>query len=146
RARTPGTPQGKEFLMEPLRPWMRYLLYFAGGYNLLVGVNLTVFYHEMFKTLGLPKPDLIMYVQLVGILVALFGGGYLLVASNPIENRNLVLLGFLSKLFGSILGTGYVVLEKMPLVFMPILFFSDIIYLPFFAIILRRIYRLAVKG
>ncbi len=129
--------------MEPLSPWMRYLLRFAGCYNLLVGVSLTVFYHEMFKTLGLPKPDLIMYVQLTGILVALFGVGYLLVASNPLQNRNLLLLGFLSKLLGSIVGTGYVVLGKMPPVFMVVLVFSDIIYLPFFWIILRRVYRIA---
>ncbi|MEX0675429.1 MAG: hypothetical protein WD063_00040 [Pirellulales bacterium] len=132
--------------MEPLLPWMRYLLRFAGCYNLLVGVNLTVFYHEMFKTLGLPKPDLIMYVQLTGILVALFGVGYLLVASNPLENRNLLVLGFLSKLLGSIVGTGYVVLGKMPPVFMVILVFSDIIYLPFFWIIIRRVYRMVQKA
>jgi hypothetical protein len=131
--------------MDPLRPWMLYLLRFAGCYNLLVGVNLTVFYHEMFKTFGLPKPNLIMYVQLVGILVALFGVGYLLVAANPLQNRNLLLLGFLSKLFGSIVGTGYVLLGKMPAVFLLVLLFSDIIYLPFFWIILRRIYRIAAE-
>lgn len=129
--------------MEPLSPWMRYLLRFAGCYNLLVGVILTVFYHEMFKTLGLPKPDLIMYVQLTGILVALFGVGYLLVASNPLQNRNLLLLGFLSKLLGSIVGTRFVVLGEMPPVFMVVLVFSDIIYLPLFWIILCRIYRIA---
>ena len=129
--------------MDTLRPWMRNLLRFAGCYNLLVGVSLTVFYHEMFKTLGLPKPSLIMYVQLVGILVALFGVGYLLVASNPLQNRNLMLLGFLSKLLGSILGTLNVAWGLMPPVFIVILFFSDIIYLPFFWIIVRRIYRIA---
>ena len=42
--------------MDTLRPWMRYMLVFAGSYNLLCGVNLSVFYHEMFKTVGLPKP------------------------------------------------------------------------------------------
>lgn len=129
--------------MDPLKPWMTRLLRFAGCYNLLVGINLTVFYHELFKFFGLPKPSLIMYVQLVGILVALFGVGYLMVASRPLENRNLLLLGFLSKLLGSILGTGYVVLGKMPLVFFGVLIFSDIVYLPFFWIILRRVYRIA---
>jgi hypothetical protein len=131
--------------MDTLLPWMRNLLRFAGGYNLLVGVNLTVFYHEMFKTFGLPKPNLIMYVQLVGVLVALFGVGYLMAAANPLQNRNLLLLGFLSKFFGSIIGTGYVLLGKMPPVFMIVLLFSDIIYLPFFWIILRRIYRIAAE-
>ena len=129
--------------MEPLSPWMRSLLRFAGCYNLLVGVNLTVFYHEMFKTVGLPKPAMIMYVQLTGVLVALYGVGYLLVASNPLQNRNLLLLGFLSKLLGSMVGVGYVVLGKMPPVFLAVLLFSDIVYLPFFWIILRRIYRIA---
>lgn len=129
--------------MDPLKPWMTNLLRFAGCYNLLVGINLTVFYHEMFKFFGLPKPSLIMYVQLVGILVALFGVGYLMVAYRPIQNRNLLLLGFLSKLFGSILGTGYVLLDKMPPIFFVVLVFSDIIYLPFFWVTLRRVYRIA---
>ncbi len=84
-----------------------------------------------------------MYVQLVGILVALFGAGYLMVASRPLENRNLLLLGFLSKLLGSFLGIGYVLLGKMPPIFLFVLSFSDIVYLPFFWIILRRVYRIA---
>ena len=129
--------------MDVLLPWMRYLLRFAGCYNLVVGTSLMVFYHEMFKTLGLPKPSLIMYVQLTGMLVALFGVGYLLVASNPLLNRNLLLLGFLSKLLGSVVGTGYVLLGKMPPVFFVVLVFSDIAYLPPFWIILRRVYRIA---
>jgi small multidrug resistance pump len=79
-------------------------------------------------------------VQLVGILVGLFGVGYWMVAWNPIENRNVLLLGFLSKLLGSVLGLGYLALGKMPLIFLPVLFFADIIYLPPFAMILRRLY------
>ncbi len=129
--------------MDPLKPWMRKLLIFAGGYNLLVGLNLCVFYHEMFKFFALPKPNLIMYVQLVGILVALFGVGYWRVAFRPIQNRDLLLLGFLSKLFGTLLGTGYVLLGKMPPIFFVILVFSDLVYLPFFWLILRRVYRIA---
>jgi hypothetical protein len=129
--------------MDPLKPWMRKLLIFAGGYNLLVGLNLCVFYHEMFKFFALPKPSLIMYVQLVGVLVALFGIGYWRVAARPIQNRDLLLLGFLSKLFGTLLGTGYVLLGKMPPIFLVILIFSDLVYLPFFWMILRRVYRIA---
>ena len=32
--------------MQPLKPWMRYLLCFAGCYNLLAGLSMLVFYHE----------------------------------------------------------------------------------------------------
>src|SRR5262245_55584895 len=122
---------------------MRYLLRFAGCYNLLVALNLTVFYHEAFRTLGLEKPSLLLYVQLVGLLVGLFGVGYLIVAANPVENRNVLLLGFLSKLLGSVLGVGYVALGKLGMSFLVLLIFSDIVYLPPFLIILRLLYRAA---
>jgi small multidrug resistance pump len=134
--------------VQPLAPWMRYLLWFAGCYNLLVGLNLVVFYHEAFKTLKLfgEKPELMLFVQLVGVLVGLFGVGYIIVARNPVENRNVLLLGLLSKGLGSVLGIGYVALGKLPPEFLVLLFFSDIIYLPPFAVILRRLYRAAAAG
>jgi small multidrug resistance pump len=125
--------------MQPLKPWMRWLLRFVGCYNLLAGLTMLVFYHECFKAIGVAKPNLMLPIQLVGVLVGLFGVGYLMVAANPVENRNLLLLGFWSKALGSALGIGYVLLGKLPLVFLPILFFADIVYLPPFAIILRRL-------
>jgi len=127
----------------PLRPWMRFLLYFAGIYNLLAGLNMVVFYHEALRFLEIPKPQILLFLQLVGILVALFGVGYLMVARNPVENRNVLLLGFLSKLLGSVLGIGYVALGKLPITFLVLLFFADMIYLPPFFVILRRLYRIA---
>ena len=129
--------------MPPLRPWMSYLLYFAGTYNLLVMLTLLALYHEALRTLGIEKPNLLLFVQLVGILVGLFGVGYLIVARNPVENRNVLLLGFLSKFLGTILGLAYFALGKVPVTFLVLLIFSDIVYLPPFWIILRRLYRIA---
>src|SRR5262245_53701283 len=100
--------------MEPLKPWMRWLLRFVGCYNILAGSGMLVFYHEGFKLLGVAKPNLMLPLQLVGVLVGLFGVGYLLVARNPVENRNLLMLGFWSKALGSALGVGYVALGKLP--------------------------------
>jgi small multidrug resistance pump len=128
---------------KPLLPWMRYLLRFAGTFNLLAGFSMIVFYHEGFKMLGVPKPALILPVQVMGILVGLFGVGYHLVASNPIENRNLLMLGFWSKALSSVAAMAYVFSGKLPWGFVPVLFFSDVVYLPPFYVILRRLYRLA---
>lgn len=125
-----------------LKPWMKYLLWFVGGYNILAGISMMVFYHEGFALLDLPKPELLLPLQLVGVLVAIFGVGYWIVAYNPVENRNVLTLGFLSKLLGSVLGVGYLLLGKLPLLFFPILFFADIIYLVPFAMIMRRLYSL----
>lgn len=124
----------------PLAPWMRYLLWFVGGYNILAGVGMICFYHEGFKFLGIPKPELMLPLQLVGVLVGLFGVGYWLVAWSPVENRNILALGFASKALGSALGVGYVAAGRMPLVFLPVLFFADIVYLPPFLLIMRRLY------
>jgi hypothetical protein len=129
--------------MPPLRPWMFWLLVFAGCYNLLVCLNLGVFYHEALRFFGLPKPQILLFVQLVGILVGLFGVGYLMVARHPVENRNLLLLGFLSKALGTALAVGYFLLGKVSIAFMILVVFSDLVYLPPFLVILRRLYRLA---
>lgn len=129
--------------MAPLLPWMRFVLRLAGTYNLLAGVGLLVFYHECYKALGIPKPDLILPTQIVGVMVALFGVGYWMVVLSPVENRNVLALGFLSKALGSLLGVIYVLKGQLPLMFLPVLLVADIMYLPPFWIILRRLYRLA---
>lgn len=131
--------------MEPLQPWMRYLLRFAGCFNLLAGLAMICLYHEGYKLLGIPKPALVLPVQVMGILVGLFGVGYLLVASSPVENRNLLLLGFWSKALSSLAVMHYVLKGQLPWSFVPVLFFADVIYLPFFYVILRRLNRLAAE-
>jgi hypothetical protein len=66
-----------------------------------------------------------------------------MVDGNPVENRNVLTLGFLSKLLGSTLGIVYVANGKLPPRFLAMLFFADIIYLLPFWIIMRRIYSIA---
>jgi len=125
----------------PLDPWMTRLLWFVGGYNLLAGLGMFTLYHEGLEFLGIPKPQFLLPIQLVGIMVALFGLGYCIVARRPAENRNVLLLGFLSKLLGSLLGGYYVATGKAPPIFLGAIFFGDIIYLPPFWLILRKLRR-----
>lgn len=123
----------------PLDPWMTRLLWFVGGYNLLAGLGMFTLYHEGLRWLGIPKPEFLLPVQLVGIMVGLFGAGYWMVARNPMENRNVLLLGFLSKALGAALGAYYVAFRDVPLVFLAAIFLGDVIYLPPFWLILRRL-------
>ena len=127
----------------PLLPWMRGLLKFVAVFNVLAGVMMLVFYHESYKLMEISKPELVLPIQLVGVLVALFGVGYWRVVVRPVENRDLLLLGFLSKGLGSVLGVSYVALGVLPPVFLVVLFFADIVYLVPFWVIIRRLYRLA---
>ena len=127
----------------PLRPWMRLVLRVAGCWNLLAGASMVTLYHEGYKLLGVAKPELVLPVQVTGILVALFGVGYLMVAARPVENRNILLLGFLSKALAAGLALGYVAAGRLGWGFAVVVFFSDVIYLPPFWVILRRLGRAA---
>jgi uncharacterized membrane protein HdeD (DUF308 family) len=139
---TPHSGNKETGASEPkLAPWMSLLLRFAGTFNVLAGLGMIFCYHEGFKLLGLPKPELVLPVQVVGALVLLFGVGYHMTASRPRENRSVLLLGWWSKCLGSVLGVYHVSQGRLPGYFLLILFFADIIYLWPFAVILRRIPR-----
>ena len=125
--------------MTPLRPWMKFVLRFAGCFNLLAGAGMICCYHEGYRMLGVPKPELVLPVQVMGILVALFGVGYHLVAAHPVENRNLLVLGFWSKAISSAAALAYVIGGQLPPWFAAVVFFSDMIYLPPFYVIMRRL-------
>jgi hypothetical protein len=122
---------------------MTRVLWFAAGYNLLAGIGMLCFVHEGYKLLGMHKPELNLPVQVVGMLVAVFGVGYALVARDPVGNRNVLLLGFLTKLLGPLLCLGYVAIGKLPPIFIAVLLVSDLMYLPPFAMILVRLRRRA---
>jgi hypothetical protein len=129
--------------MHTLKPWMWWLLRFAGTYNLLAGLVMVVFYHEAFRALGVDRPKLVLPVQLTGVLVALFGVGYHLVAGAPYQNRSLLMLGFWSKLLGTALAIYTVARGQLPGRFLVVVFFADMVYLPPFWTILRYIRRTA---
>jgi hypothetical protein len=124
---------------------MTWLLRFAGVFNILAGTAMFSLYHEGYQLLGVHKPELILPVQVMGILVALFGVGYLLVSWRPLENRSVLMLGFWSKALSSATALWYVFgpTHRLPWWFAVVVFFADVIYLPFFYAIMRRLKRAA---
>ncbi len=127
--------------MEPIRPWMTFVLRFAGVFNTLAGFGMVCFYHEGYELLRIAKPEQVLPVQVTGVLVALFGIGYLLVAGNPTGNRNILTLGFLAKGICGSIALVHVAIGNFPWWFGVVVFFADIIYLPPFLIIILHLYR-----
>lgn len=134
-----SSKEGRRFI----EPWMVKVLTFAGWYNIVAGLSMMILYHEGFKMLGVTKPEMNLPIQLVGMLVAVFGVGYLIAAKKPVENRNILLLGFFSKLFGPLLAMSYIVSGQLPVAMIPILIFADIAYLAPFWMIYRECGRIA---
>lgn len=118
--------------------WWRVVLSIAAVYNLLAGFAMILFYHEGYESLGLEKTAFNLPIQLVGMCVALFGVGYWIVSRNPIENRNVLLLGMLSKAIGPLLAIRYIIRGELPVWILAVFFFADLIYLLPFWIIYRR--------
>lgn len=123
--------------------WMITVLKIAAAYNILAGLSMMIFYHEGFKALGVAKTNFNLPIQLVGLLVAIFGVGYWMVAKSPIENRNVLLLGLLSKLLGPLLAVIYIAKGILPTHMLAVLFFADTVYLAPFWMIYQRACRLA---
>jgi len=122
---------------------MKFVLRFVAVYNILAGLHMFVLRKETYEMIGMDDPKVDFPIQLVGQLVALFGVGYYMVAKNPLQNRNILLLGFWSKFLGSCLGTWYVARGILPLRFVLVYFFADVIYLVPFWLILQRLRRFA---
>jgi len=80
--------------------WMSRWLIAAGLYNLVWG-GLTVLYPAwLFDLTGLPAPGYPFIWQCVGMVVGVYGLGYLAAARDPIRHWPIVLVGFLGKVFG----------------------------------------------
>ena len=96
-----------------------------------------ILYHEGYKILGVAKPEFVLPIQLVGLLVALFGLGYLMVDRRPMQNGNVLWLGMMSKLLGPLLALPWIFSGVLPIAMLAVLFLADTIYVwPFW-----RIYR-----
>ncbi len=92
----------------PSRPprWMPVALVLAGVYNLAWGAWAVLFTTHSFANSGfLDSEKPLHYPQLwqcIGMIVGVYGVGYILAARDPARHWPVVLVGFLGKLFGPV--------------------------------------------
>ena len=84
----------------PAPRWMRNVLLAAGAYNLLWGALAVLFPHAIFQWLDMAKPNYPQLWQCIGMIVGVYGIGYIIAASDPARHWPIVLVGFLGKVFG----------------------------------------------
>jgi hypothetical protein len=117
--------------------WMRPLLILAGVYNLCWGAIVVVFPNLTFERMGLELPLYPAIWQCVGMIVGVYGVGYLIASRDPFRHWPIVLVGLLGKILGPI-GFVYAALitNELPLVFGWLLIPNDLIWWIPFALIL----------
>lgn len=94
---------------------MRWTLIAAGVYNLLWGAWVVLRPLDFFNWVGLPEPTYPQIWQCVGMIVGVYGVGYLAAARDPLRHWPIVLVGFLGKLLGPIGFTQAVITGAFPL-------------------------------
>ena len=74
----------------------------AGIYNLLWGAWVVLMPHAMFDWTGMPRLNRPEIWQCVGMIVGVYGIGYLIASRDPVRHWPIVLVGLLGKIFGPI--------------------------------------------
>lgn len=123
--------------------WMRTALILAGAYNVLFGLYAVLFPGHFFAVSGMEAPRYLELWQCIGMIVGVYGIGYLISAINPLRHWPIVLIGLLGKIFGPI-GFGIALFKgTFPLSAIWMILFNDLIWwIPFF-LILYTVYKKA---
>ncbi len=129
--------------------WMAVVLTLAGGYNLTWGLLALVAPYWLYRMGGMAdapgKPlENVELWQGIGVMVGIWGLGYLIAANDPLRHWGLVLIGFVSKLMGMLGVVNGVLTGQFAVAALWTNVFNDIIWLVPFALILLRAYRVAL--
>lgn len=116
--------------------WMKITLWMAGLYNIFWGVFVILFPNAMFLWTGMEPPLYPQLWQCIGMIVGVYGLGYIIAGFDPVRHWPIVLVGFLGKIFGPIGFAGALIQGTMPLAFGLNIVTNDLIWWVPFALIL----------
>jgi len=85
--------------------WMKPVLITAGIYNIFWGLIIIIFPDLYFKFAGMQLTNYPAIWQCVGMIVGVYGIGYIISAFDPYKHWPIVLVGLLGKILGPI---GYI--------------------------------------
>ena len=117
--------------------WMRRVLFAAATYNVLWGAFVVLFPSALFRWLDMPQPNYLQLWQCIGMIVGVYGIGYLIAAFDPVRHWPIVLVGFLGKVFGPIGMAGELWRGDLPWGFALNCVTNDLIWWLPFALILK---------
>lgn len=120
----------------PAPLWMGRWLVAAGIYNLAWGALTVLVPSWLFSLTGMEQPNYPFIWQCVGMIVGVYGVGYLAAAADPLRHWPIVLVGFLGKIFGPLGYAIGVVRGEVPPAFGATLPTNDLIWWVPFGLIL----------
>lgn len=116
--------------------WMKHTLLLAGIFNLLWACWLIITPYSFFDFYGLPHPNYPIIWQGIGMVIGVYGLGFIFAASKPYVHWPIVAVGFLGKLLGTF-GFLYFYFHALcPYQFGYLIFLNDLLWLIPFGMIL----------
>jgi peroxiredoxin len=120
--------------------WSFAVLAIAGIYNIVWGGLMVLFPNAVFQLTGAVLPNYPELWQCIGMIVGVYGLGYIIAATDPGRHWPIVLVGLLGKIFGPMGFALALVQQRFPLLFGLNIVTNDLIWwLPFF-LILKSVY------
>jgi peroxiredoxin len=120
---------------------MSWWLVAAGIYNLVWGALTVLVPGWLFDLTGMEPPNYPFIWQCVGMIVGVYGIGYLAAARDPFRHWPIVLVGFLGKIFGPLGYVGGVLKGEVPPAFGVTLPTNDLLWWIPFGLILYHAFR-----
>lgn len=121
--------------------WMRWVLIAAGVYNLAWGAAVIAAPLALFQWAGMEPPRYPQIWQCVGMIVGVYGIGYLVAARSPYRHWPIVLVGLLGKVLGPIGFLQAVMSGALPWAWGATILTNDLIWWIPFASILYGAFR-----
>jgi small multidrug resistance pump len=119
---------------------MSYILWAAGAYNLLWGTWVVLLPGQPFEWLKIEAPNYPGIWQCLGMVVGVYGVGYLIAGFDPGSHWLIVLVGLLGKLLGPIGMIFSITQGRLPLAAGWLCVTNDLIWWVPFTLILCRIF------
>lgn len=110
---------------------IKVLFWVAALYDLVLGLVFGLFYQPVYARFGVELPNHPGYVQLSAMFIFIIGVGFSLVARNPRENRQIILLGILMKIGFCLVVFSHLLFGTVPPIYVPF-GVLDFVFLVFF--------------
>ena len=120
------------------RSWMRIVLCAAGVYNLVWGTWVVLCPEALFRLSGATVPQYPQIWECVGMIVGVYGIGYLIAAGDPFRHWPIIFMGLMGQVLGP-LGMAWSITQNDPLASLAWMCLpNDLIWWAPFAFILLR--------
>ncbi len=119
------------------RGWAFWWLWAAGVYNIAWGGIVVLFPALLFDLVGMEQPRYPQLWQCVGMIVGVYGVGYIIAARDHRRHWPIVLVGLLGKVFGPLGFAQAVLAGDLPPAFGVTILTNDLVWWIPFALMLR---------